>query len=61
MRRVRRWYYYEHVNGTFHRKPAFVVEAAGGPEHYFDSPFVKRWWTEEEPDDGPANEGERDE
>lgn len=37
-------YYYEHENGTVHWKPYIVVDMGGGPEEYFDSPFVKRWW-----------------
>lgn len=36
-------YYYIHQNGTRHEKPAIVVEMAGGPCEYFDSPFVKEW------------------
>ena len=39
-------YFYEHVDGTIHRKPDLVVEMGGGPHEYFDSPFVKRWWHE---------------
>lgn len=41
-------YYYEHENGTIINKVDGVVDAAGGPDTYFDSPFVKRWWHEEE-------------
>lgn len=41
------WYYYEHTDGSIHRKPAIVVEMGGGPRDYFDSPFVKRWWRQE--------------
>lgn len=37
-------YYYEHVNGTIQWKPFVVVDMAGGPGQYFDSPMVKRWW-----------------
>lgn len=40
-------YYYEHTNGSVHHKPASVVDYYdGGPEEYFDSPFVKLWWYE---------------
>ena len=37
-------YYYEHANGSIHWKPFIVVEMAGGPTDYFDSPYVVRWW-----------------
>lgn len=37
-------YYYEHTNGGVHWKPRVVVDSAGGPREYFDSPFVARWW-----------------
>lgn len=40
-------YYYEHVNGTVHRKPDIVVDMGGGPHSYFSGPYVKRWWYEE--------------
>jgi len=36
-------YVYEHVNGTFHLKPDFVVRTMGAIE-YFDSDFVKAYW-----------------
>ena len=39
-------YYYEHIDGTIHKKPTIVVDMGGGPYVYFDSPFVKRWWKE---------------
>jgi hypothetical protein len=39
-------YYYEHTNGTVHRKPAIVVDMGGGPREYFASPYVQRWWRE---------------
>lgn len=37
--------YYEYVysNGEVTRKPAWIIESAGGPEEYFNSPFVKSW------------------
>ena len=38
-------YYYLHKNGTLIYKPDTVVESAGGPNEYFDSPFVKAWWS----------------
>lgn len=41
-------YFYEHVDGSIHRKPDIVVDAGGGPRDYFNSPFVKRWWHEED-------------
>ncbi len=41
-------YFYEHKNGTIHRKPDRVVEMADGPFMYFESPFVKRWWHEKD-------------
>lgn len=37
-------YYYEHVNGGVIWKPLWIVDMGGGPQVYFDSPFVKRWW-----------------
>lgn len=40
-------YFYEHVNGTIHQKPDIVVDYSG-PHEYFDSPYVKRWWHEED-------------
>jgi len=41
-------YIYEHTNGEIIYKPDIVVDMAGGPITYFDSPFVKRWWRKEE-------------
>lgn len=41
-------YFYEHVNGEIISKPAFICEVGTTPEEYFDSPFVKRWWKEED-------------
>jgi hypothetical protein len=35
------FYIYKHTNGTYHRKPAIVVES---DPQYFDSPFVEYWW-----------------
>jgi len=40
-------YFYEHANGQVIRKPNIVVDSAGGPDQYFDSQFVKRWWKTE--------------
>ena len=37
-------YYYEHVNGTIHYKTELVVDMMGGPNIYFEGPFVKHWW-----------------
>jgi hypothetical protein len=37
-------YFYEHTNGEIIKKPQIVVQMAGGPHEYFNSPFVKRWW-----------------
>lgn len=37
-------YYYEHINGSIIWKSLWVVDMGGGPQVYFDSPFVKRWW-----------------
>lgn len=37
-------YYYEHVDGETIPKPDIVVDMAGGPLEYFNSPFVARWW-----------------
>ena len=37
-------YYYKHVNGETISKPDFTVDSAGGPEVYFEGPFVERWW-----------------
>lgn len=42
-------FFYEHADGSVHRKPALVVEMGGGPAEYFNSPFVKRWWQGEDP------------
>ena len=41
-------YFYEHVNGSIIEKVDSVVDSAGGPHVYFEGPFVKRWWHEEE-------------
>lgn len=49
-------YFYEHTNGTIHRKPDCVVDDGGGPCKYFDSPFCKRWWWEP---DYPGNSIDR--
>ena len=40
-------YYYEHENGEIIKKSNFVVDSIG-PYEYFDSPFVIRWWYEED-------------
>lgn len=37
-------YWYLHTNGEFIHKPFGVVDMGGGPEEYFDSPFVQEWW-----------------
>ena len=37
-------YYYRHVNGTVISKSDVVVNMAGGPEIYFEGPFVEKWW-----------------
>mgnify|MGYP000934329936 CR=1 FL=1 len=37
-------YFYVHKNGKIIFKPITVVNMAGGPKKYFDSPFVKGWW-----------------
>lgn len=50
-----RWYWYEHVSGEIIRKPAIVIDMGGGPKEYFDSPFVKRWGTEEDDPDREAD------
>ncbi len=42
-KKLQSYYEYVHVNGTVHRKPAFVVDMGGGPYEYFNSPFVKSW------------------
>ena len=47
-RDYKRIYYYEHINGTIHKKPAIAVETGGSPSEYFNSPFVKKWWCEVE-------------
>ena len=44
-------YYYRHINGTVIQKPDFVVDSAGGPEIYFEGPFVERWWWKEDKPD----------
>lgn len=41
-------YYYEHTNGKIISKPDIVVDMSGGPDIYFHSDFVKRWWHEDE-------------
>lgn len=40
-------YFYEHVSGSIHMFPEIVVDLSGGPDKYFDSPYIKRWWKEE--------------
>ena len=37
-------YFYEHINGEIISKPDIVVDMDGGPNSYFEGPFVKRWW-----------------
>lgn len=37
-------YIYIHTNGMPHIKPDGVVEMGGGPDVFFDSPFVERWY-----------------
>ena len=37
-------YFYQHTNGSIIQKPDIVVHMGGGPEEYFDSPFVERYW-----------------
>jgi len=44
-------YYYEHTDGSTISKPDIVVDMAGGPDDYFDSPFVVRWWYYDEDDE----------
>ena len=39
-------YFYEHINGRVIMKPSIVVDMAGGPNIYFESPSCKRWWVE---------------
>ena len=53
-------YYYEHTDGLVHQKPDRVVEMGGGPGDYFDSPFCKRWWHEDDkrPAQPPAPRGD---
>ena len=36
-------YVYEHINGTYHFKPDFIVRSAGTVQ-YFNSPYVKEYW-----------------
>jgi len=40
---IKAYYEYIHINGETIRKPQFVVDSGGGPEVYFDSPFVMSW------------------
>jgi len=40
-------YFYEHTNGEIIRKPDAVVEPIGA-ERYFASPFVVKYWHEED-------------
>jgi hypothetical protein len=52
-------YFYEHTNGKIIGKIDYVVDSVG-PYDYFDSPFVKRWWHEEdkkkiETNENPSN------
>jgi len=37
-------YYYLHTNGEVIYKPFIVVDMGGGPNDYFNSPFVVKWW-----------------
>lgn len=39
-------YFYRHSEGQIIEKPTIVVERGGGPWQYFDSPFVREWWFE---------------
>jgi hypothetical protein len=48
----RRDYLYRHTNGEVIRKPCVVVQMAGGPFEYFDSPFVRHWWRDGENEPG---------
>ncbi len=41
---------YEHVSGSILSKPDRVIDMGGGPEVYFNSPFIKRWWYVEDKD-----------
>lgn len=44
VRREFNMYYYLHVNGEVIYKPNVVVDMGGGPEMYFEGPFVQKWW-----------------
>jgi len=44
-------YYYEHTNGEIISKPDIVVDSLGASE-YFDSPFVKKYWHEDDKKEG---------
>ena len=47
-------YKYRHTNGTVLAKSVYVVESfPGGPEKYFESPYVQEWWLEKR-DDPPT-------
>jgi len=46
-------YYYEHTNGEIIRKPDCVVDGVGS-EAYFNSPFVLRYWHEDDKEEGAA-------
>lgn len=37
-------YIYLHTNGSLHYKRNIVVDSGGGPNRFFDSPLVQRWW-----------------
>ncbi len=43
-------YHYEHTNGQKIPVPEVVVDMAGGPKPYFESPYVKRWWKTDDND-----------
>ena len=49
MFKINTYYEYTHTDGTVHKLPVIVVETAGGPEEYFNSPFVKSWKFVSEP------------
>lgn len=49
-------YYYKHINGTIHKKPDIVVDMGGGPNSYFKSPFVQRWWYEDNNNENQLHE-----
>lgn len=53
-------YYYENVYiGEIVCVTEDVVDAAGGPDVYFDRAFVRHWWYQVDPDPRliPAEEG----